>query len=311
MKLIVSGIPIPDEIEAYACSRGADVLRLTGHESKEDLKEAIADAHYYLLGGDEYLGADLLLGAPNLKAVAVLAAGTSSFIDVEAADAYGIVVRNTPGANAAAVAEFAVGQLIAIRRDLLRSFVAPALIPRATDELAGARIGVLGLGAVGSSAARILRNGFGCDVLYTGPRPKQALEAELGLRRVALKALFEECSSVLVCCALTPATKGMIGSSVLRRGVRSVVGISDLRVFEVVEVLAELETGPLDAIAFDASPDLFTSLLPPGVHSESAAERGLYPSPHIAAKSRESWQRMVSMGSAELLRIMNVGGVRS
>jgi 2-oxo-4-phenylbutanoate reductase len=306
VKLIVSGVKVPKEIDLYAESHSIEIVRFSGNEPIQRLRDAAEDAHYYLLGGDEYIDGEFLSHASNLKAIVVLASGASSFVDLDAASTCGVAIRSTPGANADAVAEFAVGQLLSISRNIAESFRDPFRNSGMTNEIIGSKVGVFGLGAVGGAVARILHNGFGCDVFYTSRTPKYDLESELELRRVSSEELFTECQSIVVCCSLNAETKNSIGSFLLSRGAKNIVGISDIRVFNLVELLNELCAGTFDAVALDASPDLFLSSFPAGITPELVFESGLYLSPHIAAKSHEAWQRMISFGTKELLHMMEM-----
>jgi lactate dehydrogenase-like 2-hydroxyacid dehydrogenase len=87
-----------------------------------------------------------------------------------------------------------------IREDLLRG-----------HELAGKRVGLVGLGRNGRRLARYL-NAFDARIAYSDPNV-----ADVSLTRLSLDELFETSQIVCVCCALTPQTQGMIGYSLLRR----------------------------------------------------------------------------------------------
>lgn len=304
MKVVVSGIPIPYEICEYSKGFRTDQISLISDESSNRTKTLIQSADYFLHGGEEYIDEQLIASASNLKGVSVLATGASSFIDLKAASESGIKIANTPGANAAAVSEFAVGQLVSMRRGILDHLGKTFTNRPATDEVSGSTVGLLGLGAVGSNVARILRQGFGCEVLYSCPNQKHELEVELGLQKVSTERLFTECSSVIVCCALNKGTERLVGSSLLQRGVANVIGISDVRVFNISDVLNELETGDLSAVAIDASPELIASQLPDTVSYASTTGRRLFITPHIAARSPQSWERMVEMGAENLLQMI-------
>ncbi|EJF79637.1 NAD(P)-dependent oxidoreductase [Bartonella doshiae] len=304
MKVLVSGIEVPTEILNYVNLCNGQILTLTGEKSKEELDQILPSTNFYLLGGNEYLDHELLDKATELKAIVVLAAGASSFVDIEAANERGITVLNTPGANALAVAEFAVAQMLATRRNLIGS-VLNSMVRCRSQEVTNSRIGILGLGAIGYQVARILRSGFNCDVSYTSRSRKLDVEEKLKITYVSLEELFNTTSTVIVCCDLNAQTEGLIGSSLFGRKARTIVGISDIRVFDILSIINNLKDGHLDAVTLDVSLDLFSSCLPSKINRKELSYHGLYVTPHIAANSHEAWARMIVMGTDKLLQSMD------
>jgi len=75
--------------------------------SRSSIFRLLSDAYVYVLGGPEYLDAELLNKAQRLRLIVVLGTGISSFLDEEAAVRLGIEVQNTPHLNCDAVANFA------------------------------------------------------------------------------------------------------------------------------------------------------------------------------------------------------------
>lgn len=119
--------------------------------------------------------ADLIAALPNLAVIVNFGVGYDS-VDVDAAVRRGIVVSNTPDVLTDAVADTAVGLMI----DTLRQFSAADRFVRAgrwpqgdyplTREVSNSRVGILGLGRIGSAIAKRL-NAFGCDISYHSRRP--------------------------------------------------------------------------------------------------------------------------------------------
>lgn len=111
---------------------------LEKYTEKEQLFEAVADADALIVRSDK-VGEEVMAAAPQLKIVVRAGAGYDN-IDLEAATARGIVIMNTPGQNANAVAELAVGLLIyAIRNQFDGS---------SGTELKGKRLGLMAYGAI-------------------------------------------------------------------------------------------------------------------------------------------------------------------
>lgn len=308
MKVVVSGEVVPDKLRNYCAERGIDLDLLRGEPNAEKLRHAILNADYYLLGGDEKLSKDVLAGAPKLRAVSFVGGGASSFVDLDAADAHGVEVLTTPGANAIAVAEFAVGQALGIRRRIFVNALGEGAITRDTAELSGSKVGILGLGSVGAALGRILRTGFGCDVSYNSRTRKPDLESEIGAHHVELAELFASSSTVFICCTLTESTTGLIGARLLESGVDYIVSIADPRVFALDELAAALSRGSLAGAAMDgdyaSAPDV-----PEDVSTILDEHRKvtLFVTQHIAASSDRAWQRMQDRAVDNLIGAIETG----
>ena len=118
------------------------------------------------------IDAALMDAAPGLKLIVQFGAGLEG-VDLEAARARGIAVRNVPGENAQAVAELALFLMLALARRLpehRRSFEARVVGDPAGTELSGRTLGIVGLGASGRALARLAR-GIGMRVVAIARRP--------------------------------------------------------------------------------------------------------------------------------------------
>jgi D-3-phosphoglycerate dehydrogenase / 2-oxoglutarate reductase len=117
--------------------------------------------------------AELLESAAELKVVGKHGVGVDN-IDLDAARARGIAVISTPGANANAVAELAVGMALSVARRislldrLLREGNLSGTPPQGF-ELTGRTVGVVGMGSVGRRTAALFRNAFGAPLLAFDP----------------------------------------------------------------------------------------------------------------------------------------------
>ncbi len=161
--------------------------------------------------------------APNLKFVGVCRGEIGQHVDVDAATQRGVLVVNTPGRNAVAVAELTVGLMLALAR---RIPVADAMIhagqwQSAVDnltqwqgvELAGKTAGLVGLGAVGREVAKRLA-AFGMRIAVYDPyADREFVIPEF----VSLDELLAQSDFVSLHCPLNDETTGMIGARELAR----------------------------------------------------------------------------------------------
>jgi D-3-phosphoglycerate dehydrogenase len=166
---------------------------------------------------------------PNLKLIAVSRGGPVN-VDMAAARKRNILVVNTPGRNASAVAEFTIGAIIAETRlitrghDALRKGVWRGDLYRADligEELSQMTVGVIGYGHIGTKVVHLLK-AFGCRILVTDPYVQlSATDARDGVRHVGLDELLRECDVVTLHARVTEETRGFIGReqfSAMRKG---------------------------------------------------------------------------------------------
>lgn len=186
---------IKNEIEAA----GNELVLLEKYTDKAELLKAVENVEAMIVRSDK-ITAEVLDAAKALKIVVRAGAGYDS-IDTAAAKERGVVVENTPGQNANAVAELVFGLLVYAVRNFYNG--------KAGTELMGKKLGILAFGNVGRNVARIAK-GFGMDVCaYDAFCPKEAIEAA-GVKAVASQdELFETCDIVSL---HIPATKETIKS---------------------------------------------------------------------------------------------------
>ncbi len=200
-KVAVDGIR--KEIEAA----GYELALLEKYTSKEQLLEAVKDVNAIIIRSD-VIDADVFDAAPELKIVVRAGAGYDN-VDLAAATAHGVCVMNTPGQNANAVAELAIGLMIMA----VRSFYDG----KAGTELKGKKLGIHAYGNVGRNVARIAK-GLGMDIYaYDAYCPQEVMVAE-GIRPVAsAEELYATCNIVSLHIPSTPATKNSIDYELLER----------------------------------------------------------------------------------------------
>ena len=164
------------------------------------------------------IGAELLEAADSLSIVAKRGVGVDN-VDIEAATEHGVLVCNTPGANARAVAEHALSLLLAVRHRVLladRQTRAGDWNPERfeTSELGGDVLGTFGAGNTGRTLAR-LAEGIGMDVLAYDPYV-DADALPVGVSLVDSPAtLFDRADAVSVHVPLTEETRGAVGAAEL------------------------------------------------------------------------------------------------
>ena len=194
---------IKEEIEAA----GNELVLLEKYTDKAQLLDAVKDADAMIVRSDK-ITPEVLDAAKQLKIVVRAGAGYDS-IDTAYAKEKGVVVENTPGQNANAVAELVFGLLVYAVRNFYNG--------KAGTELKGKKLGILAFGNVGRNVARIAK-GFGMDVYaYDAFCPATAIE-EAGVHAAASQeALFENCDIVSLHIPATPETKESINYALVNK----------------------------------------------------------------------------------------------
>jgi glyoxylate/hydroxypyruvate reductase len=196
--------PTPAELRALcAAGGGAAALLCT-------LSDAVDAAAVAACGG-------------RLRVVSTMSAGVSH-CDLGALRAAGARLGNTPGVLTDATADLVIALSLAVARRVVEAAAAVRSGEWSSwrpywmcgKDLSRARCGIIGMGRIGEAVARRLR-GFDCEVLYDGRSgAKPAVDARLGTRWAPRAELLATADFVIVLCALTPETRGMIGAAELR-----------------------------------------------------------------------------------------------
>ena len=261
--------------------------------SPETQMDAIRRATFAITGGVPVTPEMMRAGAASgLKAVHKWGVGYDN-IAIDVARDMGVRVLRTTGANAQAVAETALGLILALQRNLIAGHVALQAGVWAKGQLSPSctlihrkTIGLIGLGAIGTALARMLR-GFGAGrVLYAKPNalsPEQ--EAELGVTRATIEEVLTQSDVISLHCALTPETARLINAAAIARMKPGAFLINTARggVIDEAAVIAGVASGQLAGVALDVYDE---EPLPPT--SPLIGKPGIILTPHLSALAREN-----------------------
>ena len=188
-----------EDIKKLVERSGNTFKLLEKYKTKQELMDSIKDANAIIVRSDK-ITKEIMDSSNNLKVIARAGAGFDN-IDLGYASKKGIVVMNTPGQNANAVAELVFGLLVYAKRNFYDG--------SSGTELKGKKLGLLAFGNVGRNVARIAK-GFGMEIYsYDAFVPKEVLEKE-GIHAVDKQEdLFTDCDIVSL---HIPATKETINS---------------------------------------------------------------------------------------------------
>ena len=194
-----------EAIKQELISGGHSVDVLEKYADKAQLLSAVADANAMIVRSD-VIDKSVITAANNLKIVVRAGAGYDS-IDTDYAKTKGVVVENTPGQNANAVAELVFGLLVYAVRNFFNG--------KSGTELKGKKLGILAFGNVGRNVARIAQ-GFGMEVYAFDEYCPASVIEEAGVHAVKSRdELFKQCDIVSLHIPATPETLKSINYDVV------------------------------------------------------------------------------------------------
>ena len=253
----------------------------------------------------------------GLLAIARAGAGVNN-IPLDACAAEGIVVFNTPGANANGVKELVIAGLLLASRDItggidwckanaedenIAKSAEKAKKAFAGCEIKGKKLGVVGLGAIGAEVANACSS-LGMEVY--GYDPFLSVNAAWGLSRnirhiTSLDTIYKECDYITVHVPLIDSTKGMINKAAfdtMKDGVVILNFARDILVNEE-DMKAALESGKVKKYVTDFP------------NATSAHLEGAIVIPHLGASTEESEDNCAKMAVEEIMDYIDNGNIRN
>jgi phosphoglycerate dehydrogenase-like enzyme len=287
--LALPDLPAEALAGGFAADPGLTLVPLASRD-REGLLAALGEAEIVLADWSTttWMDADAFAAAPHLAFVQQPSVGTDK-IDLDAAAKHGVPVSNAGGANAVSVAEWCLTAALVLRRQVFTAERALAAggWPQTTlaiRDLAGARVGILGLGTIGRLTADRFA-ALGCDVAYWSRTEKDVPYARHEPAELAAR------SDVLVC--LLPGAEGtrhLVDAELLARLPDGAVVVSAGRGSVVDE--AALVTA-LAGKRISAGLDVYeTEPLP--ADSPLRSLPNVLLSPHTAGSSREAQLAIVA-----------------
>ena len=254
---------------------------------------------------------------PGLLAIARAGAGVNN-IPVDECTKRGIVVFNTPGANANGVKELAVAALILASRnivggiDWVKSIANDIDIAKTVEsgkarfsgnEILGKTLGVIGLGAIGGLVANTAKN-LGMKVI--GCDPYLTVNAAWSLSSSVIHAqsydeIYEKCDYITIHVPSTQTTKGMINRetiSKMKDGVR-IINLARADLVNEEDMRIALESGKVAAYVTD-----FPTY-------NTVSMKNTVNIPHLGASTAESEDNCAVMAAGQLTEFLSTGNIKN
>jgi D-3-phosphoglycerate dehydrogenase len=229
----------------------------------------------------------LIEKAPNLRAIGRAGIGVDN-VDVDYATKRGIVVMNTPGGNAIAVAELTIGLMVSLARNIPRADITTRAGQWEKKSLQGTEVnaktlGIVGLGRIGAEVARRAQ-AMNMTVLafdpYVSPEYAKRVHAEL----VSLDEIWTNADYISLHVGLTPQTQGLVNAATLKKMKKGVRIINCAR-GELIDDAALAEALASGQVA-GAALDVFAAEPPKG--NPLLIAPNVIATPHIAGSTHEA-----------------------
>ena len=253
----------------------------------------------------------------KLLAVARAGAGVNN-IPLDKCAEQGIVVFNTPGANANGVKELVIAGMLLAARDVVggiewvKAFSGNADIAKAAEkekkrfagsEIMGKKLGVIGLGAIG---VKVANAAVALDMEVYGYDPYLSVSAAWSLSRAVhhvtnVDDIYEQCDYITIHVPLMDATKGMINAAAIGKMKEGVILLNFARdlLANEADVLEGLKSGRIARYVSDFP------------NPTTAGQKGCIVIPHLGASTEESEDNCAVMAVEEMKDYLEHGNIRN
>src|ERR1700744_4420876 len=308
MKIVLAEKVSPATLAVFAAEPGWEVL--THDKLPDGLEAALADADALVVRSAVQATDELMRHAPKLRVIGRAGVGVDN-IDADAATRRGIVVMNTPGANAVAVAELAICQMLALARKLP---AANATMHAGKWEkkslqgtaLRGKTLGILGLGRIRLEVAKRAK-GFGLELIGSDPCVSAAVARENGITLVTHEELFAKSDYLTLHVGLTPQTANIINAknlAAMKKGVR-IINCARGELIEDAALVEALKSGHVGGAALD----VFT--VEPPKESPYFGLENVILTPHIAGSTAEAQEAVGIQIARQVREYLKLGVVQN
>src|SRR6266403_213624 len=294
MNIVIAEPLSPAGIELLQTQKDWNVIVSNSKEYERHLEDADA----LLVRSAVQVNAEVLAKAPKLRVIGRAGVGVDN-VDLDAATAAGVLVMNTPGGNAASVAEHAMAVMLSMARYITQANASTRAGKWEKkkflgSELRGKTLGIVGLGSIGRQVVQRARS-FEMRILAHDPYVTSQIARDLNVELVSLPDLYKQGDYITLHVSLTPETHGLLSRQAfaqMKPGVR-IVNCARGELIDDGALREAIESGKVAGAALDA----FHAEPPPPGFPLFALESTLA-TPHIAGSTEEA-QEIVGVRIAE------------
>lgn len=269
--------------------------------SEEELIPLLKNCDGYVAGLD-FVTEKVLSECSNLKVISRYGVGVDR-VDLEAAKARGILVTNTPGVNAVAVAELAMGLIMDLARKISlldRKTKAGEWVRSTGIELGNKTLGILGLGAIGKNLARY-GQGFSMKVIAYDPYINKEYAEENNITVASFEQVIETSDILSLHLPLIKETAHLINQDVISKMKSGAILVNTSRggIIDEAAAYEALKIGRLGGLGLDAFE------VEPPEDSPLFKLENIVVTPHTGAHTIEATQNMADLAVENLIAVLS------
>ncbi len=224
-KILISDKLAQEGLDILTAVKEFQVDMKTGMKP-EELKAAIKDYDALIIRSETTVTAEIIEAAQKLKVIGRAGVGLDN-VDLKAATKKGIVAMNTPAGNTTSTAEHTMSMILALSRNIPQAYssLKAGKWERSKFtgvELYGKTLGVIGLGRIGSTVARMAKS-FGMKILAFDPYLSAEVAAKMGVETATFETLLKNSDYITIHVPKSNETKSLIGTkefALMKKSVR-------------------------------------------------------------------------------------------
>jgi len=272
------------------------------------LKKSVSGVDALIPDAHDRITKDIIDSAgKNLKVIATNSIGYDH-IDLEYATKKGIYVGNTPGNLTEAIAEHAMALILDITRNVsygdrycrLGEYKYADPMKFMGSKVGKKTLGIIGLGRIGQHLAKIAKNGFNMEILYTDIVRHPEAEDLLDAKKVTLEQLLENSDYVSICANLTEQTHHLLGEEQFKKMKPLAYLINTARgpIVNELALVNALQQGWIAGAALDVFEE------EPKIHPDLLQLDNVVLTPHIASATWEARIQMARMTAENVIDVL-------
>jgi D-3-phosphoglycerate dehydrogenase len=297
------------DMRGQSILRGSANIEYRDSTAPEDLLRAIVDYDALIVRGQTKVTDGVLEAASRLKVIGRAGVGVDN-IDLEAAKKHNVTVVNAPASTTIAVAELAVGLILAVARDIPRgdaTMKQGQWLKKQFEgvELHGKTLGIIGFGRIGIEVSR-RANAFGMNVIIYDPNVSEHELEHGNAEPVSLQDLFAWSDFISLHLPLNVHTRDLMGPmafSQMKDGVR-IVSTARGGIIDEAALLEALNSGKVEGAALDVF-----EKEPPGL-TDLVSHPRVIATPHVGAQTAEAQSRAAEDIASEVLAALQGKSLR-
>ncbi|MBZ5961441.1 phosphoglycerate dehydrogenase [Leuconostoc gasicomitatum] len=296
MKKVLVFDEIAETAITYLKANGIEVISNKQNDDNDLIAHSDADGMILMM---HPVSEKIMSQMPNLKVIARYGVGFDN-VNLDDANAHNIIVTNTPGANATAVAETAMMHMLMAGRSFYQqrlSITEDVNNIQIGQEVTNKTVGIIGFGAIGQKIDQLL-TGFNVKVLAYARHNKVVKNG----RMASLEEIYTQSDFVVLALPATSETNNMIDMAIFKKMKSNAVLVNIGRgtVIDELALINALKSGEIAGAGLDV-----VAVEPISEDNELLSLPNVFVTPHVAAKSREAFDTVGLTAAEEVVRVLN------